>query len=84
MSSKNIEQNIGFSDLKDRLFADNNLEGKTKRLIALGSAVAINCDECVDNQKNLARKAGFTDDEINEDIAIAALIRFGSGLKHID
>ncbi|KGK99726.1 alkylhydroperoxidase [Methanococcoides methylutens] len=84
MSSENIEQEIGFSDMKDRLFEDNNLEGKTKRLIALGSAVAINCDECVDHQKNLARKAGFTDDEINEAIAVAALIRFGSGLRHID
>ncbi len=84
MNQKKIDQEIGFFDLHDKIFAENHLDEKTKRLIALGSAVAMDCNECVAHHKDFARKAGFTDDEINEAITVAALIRFGSGLKYID
>lgn len=82
MTKEEIDKIIGFSELKDKIFCEAELDTRTKRLIALGSAVAINCDECADHQKALAKEAGFTEEQINEAIAVAALIRFGSGLRH--
>ncbi|NPE29373.1 carboxymuconolactone decarboxylase family protein [Methanococcoides sp. SA1] len=82
MTKEDIDEIIGFSELKDKIFAEAELDTKTKRLIALGSTVAINCDECAEHQITLAREAGFTEEQINEAIAVAALIRFGSGLRH--
>lgn len=49
--------------------------GKHKRLIALAVAAQIPCEYCVIAQSKKARKAGATEEEIKEAIAVAAIMR---------
>ena len=51
------------------------IDGKHKRLIALAVSAQIPCEYCVIAQSKKARKAGATEDEIKEAIAVAAIMR---------
>jgi len=51
------------------------IDGKQKRLIALAVSAQIPCEFCVIAQSMRARKAGATEEEIKEAIAVAALMR---------
>jgi AhpD family alkylhydroperoxidase len=58
---------------------DGALSAKDKALIALGSAVALQCDYCVGFHKEIAMSAGATREEMLEAAAVGALVRLGSG-----
>ena len=77
-----IAEQIGFADLKKNIMADGALDRRTKKLLAVASAVAVGCDQCFEAQKEFAKNIGITDEEIQEAIQVAALIRFGSGFKY--
>jgi AhpD family alkylhydroperoxidase len=51
------------------------IDGKHKRLIALAVSAQIPCEYCVIAQSKKARKAGATEEEIKEAIAVAAIMR---------
>lgn len=51
------------------------IDGKHKRLIALAVAAQIPCEFCVIAQSMRARKAGATEEEIKEAVAVAAIMR---------
>ncbi|MCG6859667.1 MAG: carboxymuconolactone decarboxylase family protein [Chromatiaceae bacterium] len=51
------------------------IDGKHKRLIALAVSAQVPCEYCVIAQSMRARKAGATEEEIKEALAVAALIR---------
>ena len=55
--------------------AKGALPPKMKQLIALGVAAQIPCEYCVYGHTKNAKKAGATDAEIKEALAIAALTR---------
>jgi len=55
--------------------AKGALPPKVKQLIALGVAAQIPCQYCVYGHTRNARKAGATDAEIKEALAVAALTR---------
>lgn len=63
---------------RDMLFADTALDARTKALISLGVAAQIPCSYCIFDDTNAARRAGATDEQIKEAIAVAALTRHWS------
>ena len=53
----------------------NTLTLRDRELVALGAALAANCVPCIEFHVPAARKAGLTDEEIGEAIALADRIR---------
>lgn len=53
----------------------NNLSLRERELVALGAALASNCVPCIEFHVPAARKAGLSDAEIGEAIALADKIR---------
>ncbi len=53
----------------------NTLTLRDRELVALGAALAANCVPCIEFRVPAARKAGLTDEEIGEAIALADRIR---------
>lgn len=74
------ELNDAFTNLASEIMKDGALSSKEKSLIALACAVAVKCEHCVKAHKEKALNAGATMDEIKEAAAVAAQVRFGSGL----
>ena len=60
------------------VYQSGTLPAKTKQLIALGVSAQIPCTYCVAGHTQAARKAGATDDEIKEAIAVAGQVRMWS------
>jgi AhpD family alkylhydroperoxidase len=71
--------NSAFVNLRSEIMKEGALSTKDKTLIALGSAVAIQCDYCVEFHKGVAMSAGATKEEMLEAAAVGALVRLGSG-----
>jgi len=78
------KKNINFESFIKNVFKDDILPSKTKRLIAIASAVATGCDFCFEHHKKLAKSDGLSDEEIDEAVLVASLVRFGSGLRYIE
>lgn len=78
------EKNIDFGAAIENIFKDDVLPSKTKRLIAIASAVATGCDFCFEHHKKLAEDEGLSNEEIEEAVLVASLVRFGSGLRYIE
>ena len=60
------------------VYQGGTLPAKTKHLIALGVSAQIPCTYCVAGHTQAARKAGATDEEIKEAIAVAGQVRMWS------
>ena len=66
-------------EVKALTFSDNTaLPPKMKALISLAVAAQIPCTYCIWSDTQDARRAGATDEEIREAVAIAALTRHSS------
>jgi AhpD family alkylhydroperoxidase len=57
------------------------MDTKTKELIAIGASVTANCVPCLKYHFAKARKAGTSDDEIREAIAVGRMVRKGAAGK---
>lgn len=77
-----IDRRIGFSSIKKAIMEDGAIDRRTKKLLALASAVAVGCDTCFSTNRKFAKDAGISDEEIEEAILVASLIRLGSGLNY--
>ena len=70
-----------WAELKGILLSDDTaLPRKTKALIGLAVVAQIPCAPCVWMDTNEAKRAGATDEEINEAIAIAGIERHWSAV----
>lgn len=66
----------------NRVFAEGSLPSKTKHLIAMAVAHALQCPYCIDAHASASANAGATADEVTEAIHVAAVIRGGATLIH--
>jgi len=71
-----------FSDWYNDCMAEGALSKKTKSLIALAVAHAIQCAYCIDHYAVESKDAGSSMDEMVEAIHVASSIRGGSSLIH--
>ena len=62
--------------------ADGAIPGKTKELMALAVAFTTQCPYCIEIHAGKARKAGATDAEIAETVAVSAALRAGAAITH--
>ena len=62
--------------------AEGTLPKKTKALIAMAVAHAVQCPYCIDAWAVGARNSGATMDEITEAMHVASAIRGGASLVH--
>jgi alkylhydroperoxidase/carboxymuconolactone decarboxylase family protein len=58
------------------------LEAKTKKLIALAVAYAIQEPYCIDSYSASCAEAGVTPEEMSEAVSVAAVIRGGGVIAH--
>jgi alkylhydroperoxidase/carboxymuconolactone decarboxylase family protein len=58
------------------------LDGKTKKLIALAVAFAIQEPYCIDSYASACTDAGVTPEEMSEAVNVAAVIRGGGTIAH--
>ena len=77
-----IDRKIGFYSMKKAIMEDGAIDSRTKKLLTIASAVAVGCDECFSANRKRAKDAGVSDEEIEEAILVASLIRLGSGLNY--
>jgi AhpD family alkylhydroperoxidase len=70
-----------FGKLKSSIFADGELDLKTKELIAIASSVLMRCQFCVDVHSQRALAQGANKKEIAEAIAVAMVVTAGSQLN---
>ena len=64
--------------VRDFMIAETSLDAKTKALISLAVAAQIPCTYCIYTDTQDALRAGATEDQIHEAVAIAALTRHWS------
>ncbi len=62
--------------------ADGAIPVKYKELMAMAVAFTTQCPYCIEIHAGKARKAGATDPEIAEVVAIAAALRAGAAITH--
>ncbi len=63
-------------------FAPGALDGKTKQLLALATALTTQCAYCIELHTDAAREAGANDEELAETAVVAAAIRAGGAMTH--
>src|SRR5690348_11887763 len=61
---------------------DGALDGKTKKLIALAVAFAIQEPYCIDSYSSACMDAGASPEEMAEAVNVAAVIRGGGTIAH--
>ena len=75
------EMHEAYDAWKKKAMSDGALNRKTKELIGVGIAVAINCEYCMDSHAKKAKAFGASKQEIAEVIQVAAGILSGSALS---
>jgi len=71
-----------FEALSTAVFTDGSLSRKTKELIAVAVAIAVQCPYCIEIHKANAVKAGATEAELSEASFVAAAIGAGAAATH--
>ena len=71
-----------FFDYYGAVFAEGELSGREKSLIALGVAHAIQCPYCIDAYTQSCLEKGSNKAEMTEAIHVATAIRGGASLVH--
>ena len=59
-----------FDNLITATFKDGALSFKTKEFIAIGVAVSMGCEDCMEHHINIAKKLGATKEEIAEAMSV--------------
>ncbi len=71
-----------YQEWSNRVFAEGALPSKTKHLIAVAVAHALQCPYCIDAHAAASASGGATRDELTEAIHVASVIRGGASLVH--
>jgi AhpD family alkylhydroperoxidase len=72
----------GYRGLSDAGQKTNNLDAKTRELIALAVAVSLRCDGCITVHTSAAIKNGATEEEIVEALGVAISVNAGAALVY--
>jgi len=73
----------GFAGLFSNTMKEGELSAKEKELIALGIAVAVNCEPCIRLHVQKALQAGATKQQILESASVAVMMGGGPAYTHI-
>ena len=86
-ASEKYKQNAGatneaYAAWKTAAMAAGAIDKKTKELIALGAACAIQCEYCIDSHSQKAKAYGATEKEIAEVIQVATVVKAGATISY--
>ncbi|KAA0912054.1 carboxymuconolactone decarboxylase family protein [Pusillimonas sp. ANT_WB101] len=76
------ETSDAFKAFSAAVFADGEIDKKTKQLIAVAVAHVTQCPYCIQGHTKAALNAGATDKQIMEAIWVAAEMRAGGAFAH--
>ncbi len=62
--------------------ASKHLDAKTRELIALGVAVTLRCDGCINAHSEAAARAGATKEEIVDALGVAVMVNAGATMVY--
>ncbi|HEY0105595.1 MAG TPA: carboxymuconolactone decarboxylase family protein [Rhizomicrobium sp.] len=62
--------------------ASKHLDAKTRELIALGVAVTLRCDGCINAHTEAATRAGASKDEIVDALGVAVMVNAGATMVY--
>jgi len=71
-----------FRTFTDRIFDDGALSERSKRLLAVTVAHALQCESCIADRADHAREAGATDAELMEAVWVAVEMQAGGAYAH--
>jgi AhpD family alkylhydroperoxidase len=71
-----------FSNIANAALAATALDGKTKKLIALGISVAIRCDDCIAFHAKAALTQGASREEVMEALGMAIYMGAGPSVMY--
>ncbi|WP_274325379.1 carboxymuconolactone decarboxylase family protein [Halosimplex aquaticum] len=71
-----------FRTFTERIFDDGALSERTKRLLAVTVAHALQCESCIADRADHARDAGATDAELMEAVWVAVEMQAGGAYAH--
>lgn len=75
------EANSAFNKLASEIMKQSALSKRDKALIAVGCAVAVRCEHCINVNRERASMAGASIEEIMEAAAVGGLVRLASGFN---
>ena len=83
-NEKTPEVAKAFSEMRNAVYKEGALDGRTKELISIAASVLMRCERCTEIHAERARKHGTTDDQIAEAVACAMFVAAGSQLSWSD
>lgn len=86
-ASEKFKQNAGataeaYNAWKNAAMAAGALDKKTKELMGLAAACAIQCEYCIDSHAQKAKAYGATEQEIAETIQVATVVKAGATISY--
>ncbi|RKX25518.1 MAG: carboxymuconolactone decarboxylase family protein [Candidatus Zixiibacteriota bacterium] len=72
-----------FFSLDTAVYNDGALDTKTKELLGLVASVVLRCDDCITYHTIRVREVGLTDEEFDEVMSIALVVRGSITIPHI-
>ncbi len=73
----------GFNTFYQGMMEENELDTRTKELIAVGIGVAIHCERCIMIHVRAARKAGASREEVMEAAGVGIALAGGPGFTYL-
>ncbi len=83
-NEKTPEVAKAFADMRNAVYKEGALDGRTKELISIAASVLMRCERCTEIHAERARKHGATDEQIAEAVACAMFVAAGSQLSWSD
>lgn len=74
--------NEAYAAWKTAAMAAGALDRKTKELLGLAAACAIQCEYCIDSHTQKAKAFGATEQEIAEVVYVAAVVKAGATISY--
>ncbi len=72
-----------FYSLDGQVYRDGTLPGRVKELIGLVSSFVLRCDDCVLYHLTQCSKAGISDEELEEALAIGVMVGGSITIPHL-
>ena len=73
-----------FAEMRNAVYKEGALDGRTKELISIAASVLMRCERCTEIHAERAKKQGATDEQIAEAVACAMFVAAGSQLSWSD
>jgi AhpD family alkylhydroperoxidase len=82
MSAANPDLVRAYAGLSQANAKSTHLDAKTRELIALGVAVSLRCDGCINAHTEAAIKAGASKEEVVDALGVAIMVNAGAAMVY--